>query len=386
MKKQHASQRRYTGTFSAPSAFLPVKFAKVSFPRQGTIGNDLSPPRPKVAQRFWGDARPRSRASADAESSASSNSRFRASIPSQRQGAKREPGDYAYGRLTLPSLLSVLGGEAHLPTPTLPSTKPAIWKRRRTARRPKCAGSIARRGPTAGLPKTNQTDPRRNLSWEDMCAARNAEAFATASNLPLTAHITVDWRTAPGFVGTSAASWEAEHRHFTRRLNSWLKRRDVRVAHLYVRERCVGRGSHTHFMVHIPPLRWQELKQPLEDFLEGVLKARGYTDANLVKITGDAWKTNGMVHETQRRGLLRYLGKAMNPDEVINDGLGLTKLSDFLGIWTEAQASVPCKRVGWTQNIGEKARRTAAWDEIRDVLRLAQAPPDRARAKSGAGI
>ena len=239
------------------------------------------------------------------------------------------------------------------------------------ARRPKSTAGLAARGRTAGLPRRSQTDPRMYLPWQDMCATLDAERFAASIGLPLTAHITVAWRNAE-FKGGCAEAWEREHRRFIRKMTDWLKANAVPVAHLFIRERVVGRGGHTHFLVHIPQERWGELKPALESHLQAVLKRHGYTDPNPLKITGDRWNTPGMVQATQRIGLLRYLAKAMNPNEVLYTGAGVRHLHDWLGIEAEQQASVPCKRVGWSEKIGEAARLRAGWRDSEDVLRLSE--------------
>ena len=75
---------------------------------------------------------------------------------------------------------------------------------------------------------------------------------------------------------------------------------------------------------------------------------------------------------SQRLGLLSYLSKALNPDEMVPTGAGMVKLSEFLGIRPENQTSVPVKRVGCSENIVPKARKEASWRDTDDLLRLAE--------------
>lgn len=245
---------------------------------------------------------------------------------------------------------------------------------RARTRAPSGSGPV-QRGRTAGLPRRFQTDPREHLAWQDLLALMDAERFAAHSRLPLTAHLTVTWRSAPGFKGTEATCWESNHRAVLKALTSFLEQRGVPVAYLYARERVVGRGAHTHFLVHIPRERWHELKPKLKEHL---FKAGHFTDPQAVEITGDKLSTPGMIHASQRLGLLTYLGKAINPKEMIPVGAGIIPLSEFLGIRPEAQARLPCMRVSWSQNIGEKARKDAGWRDMKTLLDLANALSDRA--------
>ena len=238
-------------------------------------------------------------------------------------------------------------------------------------RRPSGIKLTVKRGVRAGHPRLHQTDSHLHLSWEDLAAVHDAEQFANLSGLPLTAFLTVVWRTAPGFDPENATSWDYEHERFVKKMRAWLKARGVPVVFLFVRERVVGRGAHTHFMVHLPKERWTELKTDMELNLRAFCARRGYTDERTVKITGDAFKTPGMIHKSQRLGVLAYLAKAMNPSEMIEIGTGRKLLAEVLGIDTQPQASVPCMRVGWSANLNEIVRKAAGYRDTNDVLRLA---------------
>jgi hypothetical protein len=217
------------------------------------------------------------------------------------------------------------------------------------------------------------------LAWQDLAAVHDAEQFANQIGLPLTAFLTVVWRTAPGFDPESKAAWNHEHERFVRKMTAFLKAHGVPIAFLFVRERVVGRGAHTHFMVHFPEKLWKELKPELERHLRAACATWGYTDCRVVKITPDAFSTPGMISQSQRLGVLAYLAKGMNPSEMIEIGTGRKLLAEVLGIDTQPQASVPCMRVGWSKNLNPAIRKAAGYRDTDDVLRLA----DQTRGRRG---
>jgi hypothetical protein len=216
------------------------------------------------------------------------------------------------------------------------------------------------------------------MTWQDMAAILDCEAFSARQGMPLTAFVTVNWKSAPGFDARKRMDWEKWHRRFTETLSDWMKPH-APVAFLYVRERGAKLGAHTHFVVHLPSApasRWIELKPKLEKQLKAACKRWGFTDPRAVDVTGDKRNTPGMIYPSQRHGLLRYLAKAVNPEELIATGAGKVALHKMIGIRPRSQLPLPCKRVGWTQNIGEATRRAAGWEDIEDVLRLAEHIPE----------
>ena len=246
-------------------------------------------------------------------------------------------------------------------------------------RRPSGTKLTVTRGARAGHPRLHQTDSHLHLAWQDLAAVHDAEQFANQIGLPLTAFLTVVWRTAPGFDPESKAAWNHEHERFARIMKRFLKAHGVPVAFLFVRERVVGRGAHAHFMVHLPWRRWTKLKTDMELNLRAFCARRGYTDERTVKITGDAFKTPGMIHKSQRLGVLAYLAKGMSPSEMIETGTGRVLLAELLDIDPQPQASVPGNRVGWSANLNEIVRKAAGYRDTDDVLRLA----DQTRGRRG---
>ena len=255
----------------------------------------------------------------------------------------------------------------------LPSRTPHLFECRAYARKPKSSGLVTR-GRTTGLPARYQTDPAVYLTWQDLAAVYDALTFADQQGKPLTAPLTINWRTAPGFDADDPASWSHSHTRITESMRNWLNARCVPVAFTYVRERIVGRGAHTHFLVHLPRERWAELREGLERHL---YSAGGFTESSAVHIKRMN-NTSGMKTINQRLGMLQYVGKGINPAETIYiPGSGPVLLSQFIGITPVRQATLPqqCKRVGWSENIGPGARAKAGYNDTNDVLRLAASLP-----------
>lgn len=125
---------------------------------------------------------------------------------------------------------------------------------------------LAARGPTAGLPKRIQTDPHLNMTPQEITTIINAERFSVENHLPLTAHLTVVWR-SPAFDGENPKCWGYEHRRLTRAMRNFLSKHHVTMAFVFVRERVTGRGGHTHFLIHIPQNKWNEIRAALEAYL-----------------------------------------------------------------------------------------------------------------------
>lgn len=250
----------------------------------------------------------------------------------------------------------------------LPSRTPRLSECRAYARKPKSSGLVTR-GRTTGLPARYQTDPAVFLTWQDLAAVYDALTFADAQETPLTAFLTINWRTAPGFNGDDGASWSHHHTRVFEFMTKWLKPRGVPVAFAYVRERCKGPGAHTHVLLHMPREHWGVLAAALEHHLH---KAGGFTETSAVHVRRSS--TLGMFRQTQRLGVLQYLSKGINPAELIPGSDGVL-LSTFLGINPKPQVVIPCKRVGWSENVGPGARKEAGYADTDDVLRLAASLP-----------
>jgi hypothetical protein len=221
------------------------------------------------------------------------------------------------------------------------------------------------------------------MTWQDIAAMIDAMRFASAQEIPLTALLTVTWRSAPGFRGKDENSWAEHHQKLVRKLKSFLTRHGIPAVFIYVRERVVGPGGHTHFVLHIPEDRWTTITIPLERYLQ---EAGGFTAENAVKITGDKFNTLGIRTDKQRIGLIQYLSKTLNPNEMIATGCGTVPLVTFMGIKPAPHAPLPCKRIGWSENIGPTARKRADYRDMKTPLEVAACFPAKATVAAARGL
>jgi hypothetical protein len=128
-------------------------------------------------------------------------------------------------------------------------------------------------------------------------------------------------------------------------------------------------------MVHLPAktlMDWRADKVELTAHLGKLCYDTWGMSRGALDLGGNKFGTVGMAHLSQRQGMLDYLSKAMNPDEKVQLGGGVMRLSEFLGIEPEDQALVPVKRVGWSRNIGEAARQKVGFNDTDDLLRLSE--------------
>jgi hypothetical protein len=194
------------------------------------------------------------------------------------------------------------------------------------------------------------------MRLSDFGALCVAEWFATELGRHLTALLTVSWRYAPGFDSADRGSWSDFQDDFQTKMERWLERRGVPVAFVWVREmhekKKGGSWPHTHYLVHIPLGCWEELSEPLRLFLHN---AGGFTHRDGVDIE-QTYDAPGARIPALRKGQLLYLGKGLAPAD-----------AEPLGIKAEPHAPLPCKRVGWSETIGETARKGAGHRPVADT-------------------
>ena len=249
---------------------------------------------------------------------------------------------------------------------------------------------LARRGPTAGTPKTARSDVHRHLSRAQLLELRNAYLFAEASGTPLNTWLTINFKASRHYT-SRARTAEAISRVkgcFLKALDDWCRRNDVPLVQVYVLENLPqgGPGPHLHILQHLPPERWHKLREALHRFLK---KTGGWPDEHFAP--EQTWKPldvfgeelsleapAGGNRDPLRR--LRYMAKGANPQEVVTlDGerITLAQLSERMGtaakpdIKLEPQGDARVsKRAGSSKSIGKAARKAAGWTEERDLLWL----------------
>ena len=151
------------------------------------------------------------------------------------------------------------------------------------------------------------------------------------------------------------------------------------MTYVYVVERARDVGLHTHFRVHIPTDRWDELR---ERVVRCLMRRGGFTNLRAVKLTPDDGRTPGAATQNQREGLFFYLGGGLDPTEIADHPFeGRGRLVDQLGIAPKPGLSLPInlKRVGFSEDLGPKARRdNGTWVEKNELMEMV---PDAARLK-----
>lgn len=243
---------------------------------------------------------------------------------------------------------------------------------------------IATRGRTAGAPRRPSSTPStRFMILRQAYLLVNAMLFARSTGRPLNAFITITWNQRPNF---SQHDWVHHDGSLMKSMRAWLERRGVPPAYVLYRENVRGRGPHTHVYVHIPPARWGELKNALQERLleAGEFRWPG-TDkvrASAVLITGDRYKlpgTNkalrppGANSNAQQRGLMLYALKTLDPRERLLIGDEHVSIGEFLRVRLDPHADVHRERVVVSQSIN-RSRWPAGWPEkITDILGLQRA-------------
>ena len=235
------------------------------------------------------------------------------------------------------------------------------------------------------------------MTWEDIAALLDAERFAAEQNMPLTACLTVTWESSPSFNKDDPKSWDKHHRELIKAIKSHLAKLGIPLAYVFAREILRKKhvetifdgtnitGSHTHLMLHFPSRNkeeWEAVRTSLTEHLQSYLTRRlDLSDPKAVFIN-PLWRNAGPDCPNQRLGLLKYLGKSLNPRELIATGFGTGKLSKFLGIVPKPHEPLPCKRVGWSANIGEAARLRDGFRDMKTKMDLARALPDTKKPKT----
>jgi hypothetical protein len=211
------------------------------------------------------------------------------------------------------------------------------------------------------LPRTSRSPRHARLG--DIFALVSAASFAKEMKSPLNAQLTVFWKNNRSY---RRKGWQKMDEQLIRLMRVYLERDGVALTYAYLRENVVGRGPHTHFLIHLAPARWGSLASGLTKHLTtglGFAPQGEVVGPKPILITGDKFGSRGMKTDSQIGGLVRYLSKSMDPGEAMGD----QPLVEYLGIDTKPHAPVACRRISASMTIGPSARRRAGWQEIADV-------------------
>jgi hypothetical protein len=159
--------------------------------------------------------------------------------------------------------------------------------------------------------------------------------FADTIGYPLNVSIDIFWEMFSRFTDDRTRLARLQER-----LSKWCARRGFPLTMAWVREIGKNGGRHTHILIHVPPWLMEdvhfetELKQELEQALE---PEGGPTHEKAIKVQP----------APSPEGKLRYMLKGMRRRDA--DQLDIRRAS--------FQGELEGKRVGWTENIGQRARR-----------------------------
>ena len=217
---------------------------------------------------------------------------------------------------------------------------------------------IIRTGSHRGLLKRELVDRRKYLSSKDVIGIANAYEFGHIHLAPFDTALTVTWRLSANFI---EENWSKIQTRLFTAIQEWGIERGVVVHFVWVRERQRGMGLHTHAMLHLKlPRRGSQ--RELED-LKSFLDKRFDFGPDGIHVQR-LWSG-----KARSAGFLRYMTKAMDPGEFRYVGHDKLVCAEVLGIHNRGpQGLIHCKRVGFSTNIGPKARAAAGWIERRDML------------------
>ncbi len=224
---------------------------------------------------------------------------------------------------------------------------------------------VIRTGPLRGLSKRVPTEKRRALDLGQVRSVVNAAAFAERQGQPLNARLDITWRESPLF---RTKTWQKLQGEVFDHMTRFLRRRGIRTAFVWVRERAEGKGAHSHAALHLGP-RPKEVKADLVHYLTRKFRFSGKG----IRIGMGAY---GAHTPAMRAGILRYITKGIDHRAFrYTDMDGSTEnIGAALGIRHQGeQGIIEIKRCGTSQNIGPAARSKAGWTEIRGVDGLRRA-------------
>jgi hypothetical protein len=173
-------------------------------------------------------------------------------------------------------------------------------------------------------------------------SAFEAAALAYHARMPLNRFISVDLE--PRFVSRAVRPQEFIT-EFTKAAGEWLNFDGAERAYLYCVENPKGSALNLHILMHVP----QDMKTAFRKMewrwakLAGLYKTKNAMKNRWVKRLSDE-----VSFAIETRVLVNYMMKGARPE-----------ICDIIGRDHEDQGIVSGKRVGWSQNIGDAARRKA---------------------------
>jgi hypothetical protein len=164
--------------------------------------------------------------------------------------------------------------------------------------------------------------------------------FADKIGLPLNVTIDIFWDMFGRFTHD-----RTRFARLQERLSKWCARRDFPLTMMWVREIGKNGGRHTHVLMHVPPWLMEDVQfeTELKKEIEQALEPEGGPNHEKAVMTQPA---------PTPEGKLRYMLKGIHPRDAERLRVNGLPISDV-----SFQGELEGKRVGWTENIGERSRK-----------------------------
>ena len=206
------------------------------------------------------------------------------------------------------------------------------------------------------------------LKKGDLLKLANAHAFAAGRGKPLNAFLTLHWELA-GY-GEDADHQQIHDQLISQRLHHWLTRHHIPVAFIWVREKGLRKGVHTHLHLHLP--REQGSFKPAPEWMSRL--GRFLTESGRFQLQPGRADFPVVVKaswtEEASCKLLRYLGKNLDPTSRALEAGRMVPIAGACGIRPELSLPVPGKLCGASKSIGPSARRKVGWREMTSLTEL----------------
>lgn len=239
---------------------------------------------------------------------------------------------------------------------------------------------IAKRGPTAGQLRRDQTTGKRRRRYLTVDAALDLiAAFLDAENAvtPLNAHVTIT------FDGSGTDKSAVQRADRIRRACLTIIRKTLAshshpCLHIWTLE-TAETGLHMHALLHVDPSRWIEIKSALTSVLDPALKKLG-VQRRLTLPDGTEWSTLHITppahpdHHDEpadfedRLRMLGYLLKGIDPAALVQTAAGVVAFAELLSFYLQCQNKSQGEIAGAKRSGRSESLVTGRWSGTSNAL------------------
>jgi len=188
----------------------------------------------------------------------------------------------------------------------------------------------------------NLRKPNPHISLAPAENVIQAVGHADRIGLPLNRHLTISWDHAD-----CVGRIQDVQGKFLERFSKWAKYRGVPPTYVYALENGDVMGQHSHIPLHVPRKHLAGFKRMIPRWIDGDVDQTGTTKT--FKVTSVRY-CDGVGRLNPVKGILKYILSGIEAEA-----------GALLGIEPRGKAGVIVgRRLGTSQNIGRKARETAA--------------------------